>query len=196
MVQIRKPEVTPREQPDEGTHSARLLGITDLGHQPGFVYNGKTIPSEYKLEFTYELVSSKMEDGRPFLISEELTNKDWEDEKTGRASTLVARAKALLGKSYKDGLSNPDKLIGCPCMVSVTYNDKGYARLRGQAAVGSTPIGYKVDEMENKPFTFDTAEPDMDIWAAMPDFKKEKITNAFDFNETQLAKILAEGDEY
>jgi len=196
MVTIRKPEATPREQPMEGTHTARLLGITDLGHQPGFVYQGKSIPSEYKLEFTYELVNHTMEDGRPFVVSEDITNKDWEDEKTGRASTLVSRAKSLLGRDYKSGLSSIDRLLGQPCMVTVSYNDKGYAKIRGQAAVGSIPLGMEVKALENEVYIFDLNSPDMDRWEGMPDFKKEKIQESLDFAETQLAKTLAEEGEY
>lgn len=192
----RKPVSKAKEQPQEGTHAARLLGITDLGHQPGFIYQGSPIESAWKYEFTYELVNHTMEDGRPFVVSEDLTNKDWEDEKTGRASTLVARAKSLMGKNYKESMADITKLLGAPCMVSVTLNDKGYAKVRGQAAVGSVPFGMEVKELHNESYFFDMDEPDMDRWEAMPDFKKEKIQAALNFDETDLAKTLAEGDEY
>lgn len=196
MVSIRKPDIKPKEQPEEGAHVARLLGITDLGHQPGFVHNGKAVPSEYKLEFTYELVNTQMEDGRPFVISEEMTNKDWEDEKTGRASTLVSRCKAMCGREYKTALSDINSLLTRPCMVTVTYNDKGYARIRGQAAVGSVPSGFPIPDLQNGTYIFDQNAPDMERWESLPDFKKEKIQNGLDFHETELARILAEGDEY
>ncbi len=192
----RKPVSKAKEQPMEGTHAARLLGITDLGHQPGFTYQGKAIESAWKLEFTYELVNHNMEDGRPFVVSEDVTNKDWEDEKTGRASTLVARAKSLLGQDYKEGVNDLEKLISAPCMVSVTHNDKGYAKVRGQAAVGSVPFGMEVKDLHNDSYFFDMDEPDMDRWEAQPDFKKEKMQNALNFDETDLAKQLAEGDQY
>ena len=61
-----------REQPEGGTHMARLVGITDLGEQPGFIYQGKEIESQFKREFTYELVNAHMSDGRPFHVSEEM----------------------------------------------------------------------------------------------------------------------------
>lgn len=192
----RKAESKAKEQPVEGTHAARLLGIIDLGHQPGFIYQGKEVESEWKLEFTYELVNHNMEDGRPFVVSERLTNKDWEDEKTGRASTLVYRAKSLLGKEYKSGVADLLKLLGKPCMVSVTHNEKGYANVRGQAAVGSVPFGMDVKELTNETYFFDQDEPDMDQWEKFPDFKKEAITSGLEFNDTKLARELAAGDEY
>jgi hypothetical protein len=192
----RKPVTKAKEQPQQGTHVARLLGITDLGHQPGFVYEGKPIESAWKLEFTYELVNHTMEDGRPFLVSEDLTNKDWEDTKTGRASTLVARAKSLLGDTYREGVSDLSKLLSAPCMVTVVSNDKGYAKIRGQAAVGSVPFGMDVKELENNTYAFTMDDPDLDMFESMPEFKKEKLQNALNFDETELAKKLAEGDQY
>lgn len=196
MKSARKPETKDREQPQEGTHMARLLGITDLGEQPGFVYEGKSIESQWKFEFTYELVNHTMEDGRPFVVSEEITNKDWEDEKTGRASKLVARAKALAGKEYKACMKDLTLLLGKPCMVTVTLNDKGYAKLQGTAAIGSIPFGMEVKDLHNEAYIFDMDDPDMDRFESMPDFKKEKLQSALNFNDTALARILAEGDQY
>lgn len=197
MKSARKPDTKAKEQPQEGTHVARLLGITDLGHQDGFIYQGKPIESSWKMEFTYELVNHTMEDGRPFVVSEDITNKDWEDEKTGRASTLVARAKSLCGsKDYKAAMKDLTKLLAKSCMVSVSINDAGYSKIRGQAAVGSVPFGMEVKELHNDTYFFDMDEPDMDLWEAMPEFKQNKIKSALNFNETTLAKELAEGDEY
>lgn len=185
-----------REQPQQGTHMARLLSVTDLGHQPGFVYQGKEIDAAWKLEFTYELVNHKMEDGRPFVVSEELTNKDWEDQKTGRASTLVARAKSLLNENYRRGMEDLSALLGAPCMVSVVLNDSGYAKVKGQAAVGSIPMGMDVPALTNAVSAFSMDDPDMDAFEAMPEFKQNKLKAALNYNETQLAKALAESGEY
>ena len=187
----RKPENKASEQPQAGTHVGRLLSITDLGHQPGFVYDGKKIESAWKLEFTYELVNHFMEDGRPFVISEDLTNKDWEDAKSGRASTLVMRAKSLLNERYREGVEEITTLLTQPCMITVTHNEKGYAKIRGQAAVGSVPFGMETKELRNPAVTFQMDNPDMDLWSAMPEFKQNKIMAALNFNETELFKIVA-----
>ena len=187
----RKPDTKASEQPQAGTHVARLVAITDLGHQPGFVYDGKKIESAWKLEFTYELINHFMADGRPFVISEDLTNKDWEDIKSGRASTLVMRAKSLLNENYRSGVEDITTLLTAPCMVTVTPNEKGYAKIKGQAAVGSVPFGMDVKELHNTPVTFQMDNPDMDLWSAMPEFKQNKIMAALNFNETELFKIVA-----
>ena len=195
-MKARTPETKAKEQPQSGTHAARLLGIVDLGHQPGFVWDGKPVPSEYKLEFTYELVNHLMEDGRPFVVSEQLTNKNWEDAKTGRASTLTSRAKSLCPDTYKEAVTAIETMLGKACMVSVKLNDKGYAKVSGQAAVGSVPFGMEVPELTNKPYIFDMNDPDMELYESFPDFKKERITSALNFDESELAKRLAEGDQY
>lgn len=194
-MKARTNESKTREQPKSGMHAARLLNIIDLGHQPGFVYDGKKTESSWKFEFTYELVNHLMEDNRPFVISEEITNNDWEDKKSGKRTKLVARARSLLGDDYKDGLKDMTKLLGKPCMVTVEINDKGYARIPGQAAVGSAPFGMETKEMSNKPYLFDMDNPDMDSWERLPEFKQEKIRSALNFNETELCKVLAEDGE-
>lgn len=192
----RKPESKPREQAPEGTHVARLLGITDVGHQPGYSFNGKTIESEWKYEFTYELVNTAMEDGRPFVVSEQVPNKNWEDKSTGRASKLVSRAKSLAGSEYQQAMENLNTLLSKPCMITVDYNEKGYARIQGPAAIGSVPFGMEAKELQNETYFFDMDEPDLDLWEKMPEFKQENIRRALNFDETELAKLLAEGDQY
>ena len=186
-----------REQPEENTYTARLLGIVDMGHQPGFSYGGQTFESKWKYEFTYELCGTVMEDGRPFVVSEQMNNNVWEDEKTGRATTLVARAKSLSGKEYKEYLKDITRLLGCPCMVSVTHNKSGYAEVKGQSAVGSVPVGFNVPQLYNEPYFFDMCdltdddEPNMELWEKFPEFKQQRLMSALNFNETKLARELA-----
>ena len=199
-----KPNIKSKEQPQEGTHVARLLGITDLGHQPGFVFEGKPIESAWKFEYTYELVNHKMEDERPFLISEDVTSKDWEDKDTGRCSTMIARAKALMGSEYRKGMDDLALQLSKPCMVTIRMNKKGYPKIAGQAGVGSIPFGMDVAELTNETYFFDmgvklpngqwSGEPNMEIWEKMPEFKQEKIRSALNFSETRLAEILNEDD--
>lgn len=187
----RKPEGPARETPAKGTHAARLLGITDLGHQPGFMYEGKKVESSWKFEFTYELVNHEMEDGRPFVVSEELTNNDWEDIKTGRCSTLIARAKSLMGDNYRQGMNNIPSMLSKACMVSVTHNANGYAKVKGQAAVSGVPFGMEVPQLRNDAYFFDMDAPDMDQWEKMPEFKQNKIKAALNFEETALFRELS-----
>jgi hypothetical protein len=181
-----------REQPEAGTHMARLVAITDLGHQPGF----KDFPSNYKLELTYELVNSEMESGQPFWVSEQMTNNDWEDLASARGSTLSARARALSPAHCREYLKDLSNFLELPCMVTVTHNEKGYAQIKGQAAVSGVPTGMEIPAVRNKSYLFSLDEPDMDIFNGFPEFKQNRIREALNFDETELARQLAAGDAY
>ena len=178
----------PISQPETGTHAARLVGITDLGHQPGFEWQGKEIQSAYKVRLTYELPNSLMEDGRPHWVSEDVTNSD--NEK----STLAMRVRTL-GGSFSD-LSS---LIGKACMITLVENKNGYIKIDGQGGVGGVPNGFPVPDLVNPSFIFDMDEPDMDIFNNFPEFIQERITSALNYEGSELEKaVLAEqaGAEY
>lgn len=170
----------PKEQPEEGAHFARLLSIVDLGHQPGFEYAGKEIKSAYKLRLTYELVNHKMEDGRPFVVSEDVTNSD--NEK----STLAARVKTLKG-SFDDILG----MLGKPCTVTVTHNSKGYANVSGQGAVSQVPGGMDVPALTNPTYHFSTENPDLEVFNSLPEFIQNRIKENLDFDGSPIQKALA-----
>ena len=173
-----------KPQAPADTHLARIVGIVKLGHQPGFTWNGKEIESQYKVEITYELVDTEMEEGKPFWVSEEV--KDSDNEK----STLYARCKAASCSVYE-----LDKLINASVMVRVTHNDKGYAKVDGQSAVSGVPGSIVVASLRNDSFIFDPYHPDMDEWTKLPEFKKNKIQNSLDYQEMAISKLLKADDE-
>lgn len=182
-----KANVLPiREQPKEGPHLARIVSLTNLGHQPGFTYQGQEIKSSDKIEITYELVNHLMTDGRPFWVSESISNS--RNEK----GTLYVRTKAT-GVSF-DCL---DELINKPVMVTVKHNDKGYASIAGQAGVSGIPEGMVVSELQNKSYVFDPFDKnvDIDLFNSFSDFKKKKIMDALNFPESELAARLTQSGE-
>ena len=171
-----------REQPDVGVYLSRVVQVTNLGHQPGFVWNGKKIESSYKIELTYELINEKMQDGRPFWVSEELTNTD--NEK----GNLRQRVQAA-GVTF----DTFEQILGRAVTVTVEHNDKGYSKVVNVAGV---PSGYNVGELENPMTMFDiySTEPDLDVFKAFPAFKRGKIEAALDFKEQVLyAELLSSG---
>ncbi len=170
---------TMKEQPKEGTHVARVVGITDLGHQPAFEWLGQQIESSYKVEITYELTNSLMEDGRPFHVSEQITNSD------NIKATLRIRA-----ESIGADINHLESFLGKPCSVTVKHNDKGYANVKGQAAVGGIPSGMPVPPLQNPKYIFELAKPDMDLWDKMPEFRQKKILSGLDLEKTELGQQL------
>jgi hypothetical protein len=183
-----------KDSPRVGTHMARLVGITDLGHQPGFEWQGKEIPSQWKFEFTYELPNSKMADGRPHWVSEEVKNNDFVGK--GIISTLMARVKTMAADNEEAAAKDLSLLLGQPCMVTLSDGNNGYVKMKGQPAVSGIPMGMPVPELVNDTFIFDMDEPDMGLYETFPDFKKEKLSKALNFGETQLARELAADDKF
>jgi len=173
---------TQREQPPTGTHLARIIGLSNIGLQPGFTWQNEEVEPAYKFEVTYELVSENMTDGRPFWVSEELTNTDNEKGK------LYQRCMAA-GVNVKDVTS----LINKPVMVSLKVTEKGYAKVNNVAGV---PNGIPVPELRNPTQVFDmySESPDLNTWESFSDFKKSKFTKALDFKTTVLSKMV-DGDD-
>ncbi len=176
-MKVRK-QPTNREQAPEGVHLARVVGLYNLGHQPGFTWSGGEAEDAFKFEITYELVATKMKDDRNFWVSEEVTNTDNERGKL--------RQRVIAAGGNFDDLST---IIGKPLMVTLEHNAKGYPKIVNVAGV---PTGLPVPELENETQIFDIyADPSQkELFLSFPEFKQNKIRNALDFNETQLSKDL------
>ena len=191
MKAIKTGSNGPKDVPPTGTHMARLVGITDLGHQPGFEYKNNEIPSAWKLEFTYELSNSRTGDGRPHWISEEVKNNNFEKEGGGVASTLMRRVRSLDPTNESEDGDDLMALLNKPCMVTVSEGKNGYPKLNGQMAVAAIPMGMEVPELENPTFAFDMDDPDMGLWEGFAEFKKRKIKEALNYSETKLSQELS-----
>lgn len=200
MIGARKPEKT-FEVPEKGTHMARLMGIVDLGHQPGYEYRGKPIPSSWKIQFIYELVATERSDGTPFIVSEEMKNNSWEGN--GKRSNLMARTRAIDPKNESEDAANFAALLGKPCMVTVDINEAGYAKVSGQAAVSGVPMGLETPPLLNEPFIFafsddevtgEPTEPDMETWEKLGSLTKDNIQRALNYPTTKLAQIILTGE--
>lgn len=186
MIPVRKSKTsTPAP---EGTHFCRIIGVTDLGHQPGFEWSGGSADSAYKIELTYELVNTNMDESgqekRPFLVSEEVKNTDSDK------GTLYKRCSSVgIGS-----VSNVADLVGRPAMLTVEHNAKGYAKVKNLSGV---PMGTTVEASTNPEFTFSPSNPEATVeeFLSFPNMRKNKITSALDFHETPLYMKLVEAGE-
>lgn len=182
-MQVRK-QKSNREQPPAGTHLARFVGLSNLGHQPGFQWQGKSIESQYKFELTYELVTCDMSDGRPFWVSEEVNNTDNEE------GTLTSRCNAA-GVS----IDNLVELIDKPVMVTLVMKESGYPKVKN---VSGIPEGLPVPELRNPVQLFDiyADPPNLEAFEKFPEFKQNKIVEALDFKTTALYReLLKQGED-
>ena len=184
------------EQAPEGTHMARLVGLVDMGHQPGYEWQGKKLESKYKVLFLYELVDTAMEDGRPFWVDESVNVSDFEPKKGQKkvASTMMQRVRTLDGY---DGVSQNGQdltgLVNLPCMVQVEHNEKGYATIK---QVSGVPAGIQVSPLQNTPIIFNMDEEDVDTFLKLPEFRQENIKRALDFEGSAIqGALLAAGHD-
>lgn len=178
-----------KDVPAEGTMMARLVGLTDLGHQPGFEYNGEQVKSSYKITFTYELPGSLTEDGRPHWVSEDVNVSDYVGD--GVISKMMKRVFALdPNGDLSNGGKELTKLIGQPCMISIKHNKNGYPQIKD---VVSAPAGIPVPELANDPQIFNMDAPDMEMFNRFPEFVQNKIKSALDFEDSPLYTALLEG---
>lgn len=177
-----------KDLPEVDTHMARLVGLVDLGHQPGFEWNGREIESAYKVEFVYELPNSLMKDGRPHWVSEEVKVNDFEGK--GIMSTMMARVRTLDKSNDSQDGKDLTRLLGKPCMITLSEGSNGYPKIKGQAAVSSIPAGMPVPDLVNDKFAFDMDDPDMAVWERLSEFTQDRVKRALDFDNTALAKEL------
>ena len=181
------------DSPDDGTHIGRLVGIYDLDHQPGFMWQGEQIESMYKVTFTYELPNSLTKDGRPHWVSEDFKVSDHERSK------MFSRVKAMdPNGTISDNGDNLFALIGTPCMVEVSHNDKGYAKVGN---VSGAPAGFPIPELANDPLIFSFEEPDVEVFKRLPEFVQGKLKSGLNYEGSKLHKVVidmgdTDGKEY
>ena len=65
------PDYGPREIPEEGKHTAILYSVVDLGTRND-TYDGVT-RQKHEIHVAWELIDTKMADGRPFVVSKKYT---------------------------------------------------------------------------------------------------------------------------
>jgi hypothetical protein len=171
----------PKDHPKKGAHLGRLVGLVDLGHQPGWEFEGKQIKDAFKVRATFELPNSKMADGRPHWVSEDW-NLNW-FEGDGISSTLTKRVRALDELNESNDGKDLSKLINKTCMITIEPGKNGYPKIK---AVTPVPEGIPVPELSNPSFTFDMDSPDMNVYNSLPQFVKTRIEEALNFPTSKL----------
>lgn len=147
------PKAKNRDNPKRGAHYARVVGITDLGIQPAREWQGKHFEAAQKVEVTFELPNSKMEDGRPHWISKKVP-VGWNVSETDPSFTS-GMMRIVLAVNPEEDVMDAQILNRCltkPCQVMVSHNEKGYANID---SVTGVPDGTPVPELANPSFIFD-----------------------------------------
>lgn len=163
-------------QVEPGTYPARCIAIIDLGTQHG-EYQGKpTVRRQVMLMWELPTETVETKDGaKPMTVSKFYTVSLSEKSNLrpdleawrGRAFT----AEELLGFDLNNVLDKP-------CMVSVTHNEKGKARV---SSVAKLVKGMTVEPASTKPYIFSLDAYDGAVFLALP---------------AGIQKIIAQSDEY
>lgn len=160
------------EQPPVGTHVARCIKVIDIGTQRSEYQGQANIRRQCIVawELPSELLTRGDFAGKPFLVSRFYTcslsekanlRKDLENWR-GRAFT----EQELAGFEAKN-------IIGKPCMLSLTANDKGKVRVTG---VMAAPKGMTVPDQVGDTIYFSLDEFDAKVFDALSDGIKKMIT--------------------
>lgn len=152
--------------PPAGTHLAVCYRVIDLGTQQ-VDWQGET-KQQHKLMLSWELPDEKMEDGRPFSISQRYTFSS--HEKARFRQDLEAWRGAKFTEADLAGPPNGfhvRKLLGVPCLLTVVHNvkqGKTYANIsavtkimKGMAAppLVNERVYFSLDPSEYSQETFD-----------------------------------------
>ncbi len=159
------------EQAPTGSHVARCVKIIDIGTQKGEYQGQANIRRQCIVgwELPTELMTEGDYAGKPFTVSRFYTaslgekanlRKDLENWR-GRAFT----EQELLGFESKN-------ILGKPCMLSITPNDKGKARVTGVMAL---PKGMPVPDQINATVYFSLDDFDQKVFDALSDGYKKLI---------------------
>ncbi len=165
----------PRQLPPEGTHTAILFQIIDLGTQKT-EYQGQ-VKIGRQLRFAWELCEELMDDGRPYAISKKYTAS------SHPKSNIVKDIKAWTGKAVDNGF-DPTTLIGSACNLTISHDPGGdgtvYANV---AAIAPLKKSEKAPPMRNNPLVFDLDNYDPALFEKLPDFLKEIIAESPEYLE-------------
>lgn len=169
------------EQPPVGTHLAICVKIIDIGTQKG-EYQGKATFKRQVIigwELPNELMTEGDYAGKPFSVSKFYTAS------LGEKANLRKDLANWRGRDFTEQeLSGFEakNILGKPCMLSLTLNDKQKVRVTG---VMAPPKGTTVPPQAN-PSVYFSLEPDefnRDTFEALSDGYKKMISVSPEFQE-------------
>jgi hypothetical protein len=164
-----------------GNHVARCIGMIDIGTQQG-EYQGKTTYAR-KIVIRWELPNELMEEGdfagKPFIVSKFYTASL--SEKANLRKDLVSwRGREFTADELKG--FDAKNILDKPCMVNVTHNDKGKAKVAGVTPVpkGMTVPGRMNDILY---FSLEADEFNAAQFEGLSDFYKDQIKKSPEYQD-------------
>lgn len=188
---VQQPNIEP------GVYPARLVQVIDLGVQAQRAYQGKDKPPVQELMLTYELVDEFMKDedgndveNKPRWIGE---NFPLHNLKADKAKS-TQRYLAFDPTEAFDG--DWSQCINLPINVTVVNNQKEgktYDNIANIAAMRPKDAA-NCPELVNPTKVFDLDDPDMAVYAALPQWVQDKIKANLNFKGSPLEAALERGE--
>lgn len=178
------------EQPPVGTHLARCVRLIDIGTQKG-EYQGKATFKRQVIigwELPTELMTEGEHAGKPFTSSKFYTASL--SEKANLRRDLANWRGRDFTEQELQGF-DAKNILGKPCMLSLTVNDKNKVRVTG---VMAAPKGMTVPEQINPTIYFSLDEFNPDVFASLSDGYKKFIMASPEYAEAINPKRMAEGN--
>jgi len=133
--------------PPAGTHLAVCYRLIDLGTQLQ-EYQGQT-KTQRKIMLSWELSEERMDDGKPFMVSQRYTYSSHEK------STLRQHLEAWRGARFKDsdfGVGGFDirNILGKGCLLSIIHTEKDGKTYANISSLSKLPKGMTAPSPENE----------------------------------------------
>lgn len=170
------------ENPEPGSYAATCYKIIDIGTQTS-EYQGKA-NSRRQAILGWEL-DELMSDGRPFVVSKFYTASL--SEKANLRHDLAAWRGRDFTEEELGGFS-PKNILGKPCLVTLTKNDKGKVRVTG---VAKLPKGMTAPPLQNDLLFFHLDEFDRKVFDGLSDGVKKLIVQSPEYQALQSAPAPA-----
>ena len=161
--------------PEQGTYSARLCSLIDLGHHTS-VWEGEEKTS-HKILLTFEITDSenRRADGTAHTISRRYTASL--HPKAGLRKLLEAwRGRPFTADELK--AFDLKTLLGVPCLVGIIHETKGDKVFANLSSIMRLPKGF-APGLDTEPLVhFDLSAPDWTVFAGLPSRLQDQIAAA------------------
>ena len=166
--------------PPAGTHLSICYRVIDLGTQQ-IDWQGQT-KRQHKIMLSWEIPDEKMEDGRPFTISQRYTFS------SSDKSTFRQHLEAWRGAPFKDSDFGPGgfdvrNLLSKACLLTIVHkhdNGKTYANI---ASVSKPMKGMTVPPLTNETVYFSLSTFDPAVFGKLSDGLKAVIQKSPEYQE-------------
>lgn len=130
-----------------GTHLGICYRIIDLGTQKT-TFNGET-KTAHKVLLSWEIPEEKMEDGRPFTISQSYT---WSmhEKATLRKSLEAWRGLAFTERDFGPSGFDIKNVLGKACTLSIVHTSKNQTTYANVASIGKVMKGVTIPPLTNE----------------------------------------------